>query len=70
MMVYGMPKSMPVRDKNGNSIPYLVQKDQDKDSIHVWYQEVLADSLWLDIQHESSKKSYPVKTEEQNKRQS
>jgi hypothetical protein len=58
-----------LRDKNGNSIPYLVQKDQDKDSIHVWYQEVLTDSLWLDIQHESSKKSLSSKTEEQNKRQ-
>lgn len=50
-----------VKEKNGNSISYLVQKDQSKDSIHIWYQEVLSDSLWLDIQHESNEKSYPVR---------
>jgi uncharacterized protein (DUF2141 family) len=50
-----------LREKNGNSISYLVQKDRVKDSIHVWYQEVKTDSLWLDIQLDSVVESFPVR---------
>lgn len=50
-----------IREKNGNPISYLIQKDKVSDSIHVWFQDVVTDSLWLDIQQESTEKSYPVR---------
>jgi uncharacterized protein (DUF2141 family) len=56
-----------IREKNGNPISYLVQKDQVKDSLHIWFQDVMTDSLWLDIQQESTLKSYPVRLRSKEK---
>jgi len=54
-------------DKNKNKIPFFVQKDYEKDSIHVWHQDIETDSLSMNIEQEGIVKEYKIKLRSKQK---
>lgn len=56
-----------VKDKNKNKIQFFVQKDLEKDSIHLWHQNILTDSLTVNIEQEGMVKDFKIKLRSRQK---
>lgn len=54
-------------DKNKNKIPFFVQRDNEKDSIHVWHQDTGTDSLLVNIDQKGIVKEYKIKLRSKQK---
>lgn len=64
----GNPKGVKISIKNGETtIPSIITKLPEKDSVQIWYKPLKADSLLVSVEKENFKKEFWTKVKDQKK---